>query len=671
MAPAFLGAGLLFVIEPMLAKRLLPWLGGNPATWSACLLSFQILLLAGYAYAYWVPRNYSLYTQALLHMILLVSAALAALGLEAIERPEWVVRSPLWAVPGFIVSRVGLPYVVLASTTPLLAHWQVGTARVAAKPTPSLYALSNAGALLGLVAYPFLIEPSSGVEEQLEAWAWAFVAFAVTMLPACASALRAGGRAGRMFERLSPLSIAVALRWLALSFVPSALLLAATNHITVDIAATPLLWALPLALYLLSFVVAFGPWRDGFRGPALLLWSAGALVLGANAYMQSAASLGAQVGGTLLALFSCCLLCHGELGLGRPVGAELGRFYLILASGGALGGVFVALVAPWAFGDYYELEISAMAAFVVLYWSARTSAREQWSRAQRRVLFLGSGACLPLLAASLWVRLQPDARDGHVVERRRSFLGALRVVDVPNGRVLTHGRIQHGMQLSDPALRRTPTMYFGQGTALERALRGFRVDRARRIGVIGLGVGTIAAYGRAGDELRFYELDANVIDVARRDFTFLADSAAHVELVLGDGRLSLAREPPRHFDILILDAFSSDSVPVHLLTREAFAVYLKHLSPGGLLLANVSNRYLAVDRVVRASARAHGLGCDVVLTPTSDARHVSRVEWALATSDAAELAALAGAARRGTLSSARGPEVPWTDTRASVFSILR
>jgi len=661
--PAFFGAALLFVVEPMLAKWLLPTLGGNPATWSACVASFQLLLLAAYLYANqlarWSPR-----TQATAHLVVLVVAMFAGLFATSTASigPS---LPPALSVSWLLLRRAGLPFFALAATTPLLSHWVALDRR----PAHGLYAVSNAGALVGLLGYPFLVEPFWDVGVELRAWAVGFVLFVVTMMPSCARALRARVDAPSTDpqELGEAPSFAEHARWLAYSFVPSVLLLAATNHITVDVAATPLLWVVPLALYLGSFIVAFGAWRPSWRGPVLGAWIVGALGLATNAYSQGSTALYRQIGATLLALAAAGVACHGELAHDRPRPARLTSYYLTIALGGALGGAFVSFVAPFVFADYYELELGAVATFVVLVVAARTEARDPWTRPERLTLFLGCGVCLPLLVVGLLVRLSPALRDGTVVERRRSFLGSLRVVDVRDGRILTHGRIQHGMQLRDPALRRTPTMYFGAGTALERAMI-FGADRPRRIGVVGLGVGTIAAYGKPGDRLRFYELDPNVVDIARRDFTFLADSAANIDVVVGDGRLSLSKERDAAFDVLVLDAFASDSVPVHLVTREAFAIYARVLAADGLLLVNVSNRHLAVDRVVRGSAQANGLASVFVETATSAREHVAHVEWAVAARDRTYLARVLG---RASDVLPKLPDVLWTDTRASVLSILR
>lgn len=661
--PAFVGAALLFVVEPMLAKWLLPTLGGNPATWSACVASFQLLVLAAYAYANELARR-SPRTQAAVHWGVLAVAVFAGMSATSVVSAAPSVPSAI-SVSWLLLRRVGVPFFALAATTPLLSHW----AGLERRPAHALYAVSNGGALLGLLGYPFLVEPFWDVGAELRAWAVAFFLFAVTMVPSCVRALRAPVEISPLAPRelRDAPSFAERARWLVYSFVPSVMLLAATNHITVDVAATPLLWVVPLAVYLGSFIVAFGAWRPSWRGPVLVAWVVGALGLATNAYSQGATALYRQVGATLLALAAAAVACHCELAHDRPRPARLTSYYLTIAVGGALGGAFVSFVAPLVFADYYELELGAVATFAVLVVAARAGARDPWTRRQRLALFLGCGLCLPLLLVGLLVRLSPALRDGTVVEKRRSFLGSLRVVDVPGGRLLTHGRIQHGMQLRDPAFRRTPTMYFGAGTALERAMTT-GADRPRRIGVVGLGVGTIAAYGKPGDRLRFYELDPNVVDIARRDFTFLADSAATVDVVVGDGRLSLSREHAAAFDVLVLDAFASDAVPVHLVTREAFALYARVLVPDGLLLVNVSNRHLAVDRVVRGSARANGFASVFVETATNAGEHVSHVEWAVAARDRELLARVLGATPNVV---PKSPDVLWTDTRASVLSILR
>jgi hypothetical protein len=661
--PVFASAGLLFAIEPMLAKLLLPTLGGSPATWAACLVAFQLLLLGGYAYAHWGARSLTVRSQAGVHALLLVLAAVALFEVRLGATPELGSLPPGLAVPWFVLRRIGVPFVVLASTAPLLARW----ARPLGRSGHALNSVSNAGALLGLLAYPLLLERFVALPVQFSLWAAGFLLFGLSLLPVCVVVARRATDSAPRIAVAPRVPTGLRLHWLACAAVPSALLVAVTNYISVDVAATPLWWVVPLSLYLGSFIVAFSELNSVLRRPALVSWITGSLWLSLDAFAQGAVTLFSQVTPALLALFGASLLCHGELSRGRPGDDEPTGYFLILASGGVLGGAFVSLLAPLIFADFYELEVASAATFVTLLFALRRRDAPAFSSSFRRLVYLGCGLCLPLLAAETWLRHGNGGRGGRVVERVRGFLGPLRVVDAAEGRVLTHGRIQHGMQLRG-AQRHVATMYFGAGTGVQRVLDGLQLERPRRLGVVGLGVGTLATYGRRADTLRFYELDANVIDLARRDFTFLRDSAAQVTLVLGDGRLALAREAPHAFDVLVLDAFSSDAVPVHLLTRQAFEIYAGQLGPDGVLLANVSNRHLAIERVVRASARAVGLSCVVVETQKSAQGHGVHVVWAVMAREPTLVARLLGDL---PLKAQTEPDVLWTDTRASVLSVLR
>ncbi len=660
--PVFASAWLLLAIEPMLAKLLLPTLGGSPATWAACMVAFQLLLLGGYLYAHLGARYLDVRRQAALHLALLVAAAVLLFQSRLGAVPELGSLPWALAVPWLVVRRIGLPYLALASTAPVLARFAVPLGRASG----ALYAVSNAGALLGLLAYPFVLERFVALPVQLALWAAGFLLFGLSVLPACVAATRAAS--GLRVGAGSALPWRRRVHWLACAFVPSAMLLAVTNYITIDVAATPLLWVVPLALYLTSFIVAFSALNVALRGGALVMWVVGSLWLSRNAFGQGAVPLLEQVAAALLALFGTSLLCHGELARNRPDDAEPTGYYLLLASGGVLGGAFVSLLAPLVFSDFYELEVASLATFLLLLAAVRRRDAGAFSRQSRLLVYLGCGVCLPLLAGEVWIRNARSGHAGRIVERRRGFLGPLRVVDVADGRVLTHGRIQHGMQLRAPEQRRTPTMYFGAGTGVQRVLDGLRLERPRRLGVVGLGVGTLASYGRRGDSLRFFELDPNVVELARRDFTFLADSAASITIVPGDGRLGLGHEPAHAFDVLVLDAFSSDAVPVHLLTRQAFELYAQKLAPDGVLLANVSNRHLAVDRVVRASARSVGLSCAVVETRAHALGHVVHVVWAVMARDEAQVTRLLGDLPAVPDNE---PELLWTDSRASLLSVLR
>ncbi|HVY26594.1 MAG TPA: fused MFS/spermidine synthase [Polyangiaceae bacterium] len=661
--PVFAAAALLFAIEPMLGKLLLPALGGSPATWAACLVAFQVLLLLGYGYAYAGARWLSVRQQVLVHAGLVVVAVAVLLKTRLALPPVLEGLLPALAVPWLIARRVGLPFVVLASSTPLAARW----AAAQSGSRPGIYAVSNAGSLLGLLAYPLLLERFVALPAQLALWAAAFVLVGLSWVGLCTLLLRGEVNDTRVMARPTPWRRR--LHWLALSAVPSALLVAITNYITVDVAAAPLLWVVPLALYLTSFVVAFSSWSGVARGPALGMWLVGCAWLALNALGQGAVPLAQQLLAAFLALSGGALLCHGELARRAPVDADASGFYVVLALGGALGGSAVSLLAPLLLSDFYELELASVAVFALLAPLVRRGrAAEELPRVGRLALLLGAGLCLPLLAGEAWARHQASGRGGQVIERRRSFLGPLKVVDTKDGRLLLHGRIQHGMQLREPELRRTPTMYFGAGTAVARVLQGAPDERPRRWGVVGLGVGTLASYAGPRDDLRFYELDPHVIDLARRDFTFLKDARGSVIIVEGDGRLALAHEAPQAFDVLVLDAFTSDAVPVHLLTHEAFEIYARQLAPHGMLLANVSNRHLAVDRVVRASAHAVGLTCEIVDTPTRAAGHITHVTWAVMARDRERLEEVLGDLPR---SRPTKPDVLWTDSRASLLSVLR
>jgi len=647
----------------MLAKRLLPALGGSPATWAACLVAFQLLLLAGYAYAHLGALYLDVRRQAWLHLLLVALAALSLLLLPLGRVTDLGSLPAALAVPWLVLRRVGLPFVILASTAPLLSRW----ADALARPSRSLYAISNAGALLGLLAYPLLVEPCVGLAVQLALWSAAFVLFSLCLGPVCLVVARAAGASSQPPPRGAGASFGTVLGWLAWAAVPASMLLAVTNYITVDVAATPALWVLPLGVYLASFVLAYGSHGHALRGVALAIWVLGACWLSLTTLGQGAATFSAQVGSALLALFGACLLCHGELARVRPATRETTGYYLSIAAGGVVGGAFVSLLAPLIFSDFYELELTFVATFFLLLAASRRKGEAGFSRSSRLLLYLGFGLCPPISLGEAWVRHGSTTRDGHVVERRRSFLGPLRVVDVAEGRVLTHGRIQHGMQLRAPH-QATPTLYFARGTAVEHVLDDAPTDAPRRLGVVGLGVGTLATYGRQRDSLRFYELDPNVIELANRYFTFLADSRASVTIAQGDGRLALAREAPHAFDVLVLDAFSSDAVPVHLLTREAFEIYLSQLAPDGVLVANVSNRHLAVERVVRASARAVGLSCAVVESWGNAGGQGVHVVWAVMARDPATLSRhVKGLVPKPP----SGTEVLWTDSRSSVLSVLR
>ncbi len=660
----FLGALLLFQVQPLLGKRLLPWFGGSPATWTICMLFFELLLFGGYALADALIRRCPPRLQLGCELALLGAGLLALpIGPQPADRPPSLPH-PAAQVLGLLLRRAALPYLVLAVTAPLLQHWYERSTR---RSPYALYAFSNAGSLLGLLSYPLLVEPSLTLAGQARLWSWLFAGFALSMAVLGVNALRAApvdAPPAVEQERVAGQRA----RWLGLSSVPCVMLLAVTNYITVDVAAVPFLWIAPLALYLGSFILVFAERRLYRRALVLPLWVGCTAALGVSLFEQGSAPLWQQLGVPLLSLFACCMLCHGELSALRPEPAQLSRFYLWVAAGGAAGGIFVGVLAPRLFSGFFELQLATIATYVLLLSVLFGEPEAARKRGELRLSWLGLGLGMPLIAATIWVQGQDRTRGGSVIEQRRSFYGVLRVTQLGDVTLLSHGRIRHGMQFRDPRRAGLPTLYFGPDSGAGRALRLHGIDHARRIGVVGLGVGTLACYGRAGDRMRFYELSPDVAEVARTRFSFLSRSLASIELVIGDGRISLEREPPQRFDLLVLDAFASDAVPTHLLTVEAFATYLRHLRSDGVLLANVSNRHLSVERVVAGAAARHGLTLRLLETPSDVEHGYARVRWALLSRNPAVLRPLLAGA---TPSPLRGNPVVWTDHFSNLLQVLR
>ena len=623
----FAAAFLLFQVQPLIGKFILPWFGGGPAVWTTCLLFFQILLLGGYAYAHLLTRWFNQRTQAVIHLAL-VAAALASLPI--IPGTQWKpagLDDPTWRILALLAATVGLPYLVLSATGPLIQQWFT-RASPGASPY-RLYALSNVGSLLALVTYPFLVEPLLSRQTQAAGWSCGLGFYAVLTVLCAAKLWRAkaisapaptGDRSLRVTEPPSP--PAVKLLWLLLPACASVLLLATTNKLCLDVAVIPFLWVLPLGLYLLSFILCFegprGYWRK-FYGVALAV-SLGLVCL---AWFQYRLPLRLQIVIYAWALFNGCMVCHGELYRLKPHPRHLTGFYLTIAAGGAVGGLFVAVVAPGIFHDYWELHcgLGLLALLLaVVHWRERS---KLMVGAVRLPVWgvTAAGACL--LAAALFS--QPtNPRNSRLVASARNFYGGLKVFEVNRGDPAQHalllqsGITLHGIQMLEPALRQIPVSYFHEGSGIGRVLRRFPRQENRRIGVVGLGVGTLAAYGRRGDVIRFYEINPEVRRLAEERFSYLAGTAARVEIVMGDGRLALEREPSQRYDVLVLDAFSSDAIPVHLLTREAFEVYLRHLKPDGVLAVQITNRHLDLAPVLDRVAEAFQLDATDVVSARGD-----------------------------------------------------
>ncbi len=663
-----LSSCLLFLVQPLIARLILPWFGGSAAVWTTCLLFFQSLLLAGYAYAHASNARLAPRRQAILHIALLAAAA-ATLPIAPGE--SWKPlggEEPISAILLLLGAAVGLPYLLLAATSPLVQAW-FARARPGANPY-RLFALSNVASLAALIGYPLVVEPFLSNGEQVAGWSWLFGLFA---LLCAALAWRSGAPAAASAPALpdSPApSRGEALHWLALSATGSAMLLAVTNHVTQNVAAIPLLWLAPLTLYLLTFILAFegGLYRSGIFWGLCLAWLAAmAWLLVDNDYQFD---LPIQLGVFLSGLFVTCLFCHGELYRLRPPPRHLTVFYLVVSAGGALGGLLVAVVAPLAFNGYYELGLAMVA--VAFLAAVRCASLHQGARLLSLAVLLGvSGA-----AIYDGLRFTQDVRLA-----TRNFYGVLRVKeygtpgDTDQLRRLLHGVIMHGEQYLHPDYRRMPTTYYQRNSGIGAALLARRSrPGAMRVGVIGLGTGTLAAYGRKGDSYRFYDINPRVVEVASREFTYLADSEAKIDIELGDARLSLEHEPPQHFDVLAVDAFSSDAIPVHLITREALALYLRQVKSDGIVAFHVSNRFLDLVPVVARLARVNGAHAVAVFQGAGEEEEEesrTQSDWVLVSRDARSLGDPEIVAAGAEPAEDRADLRTWTDDYSNLVQILK
>jgi spermidine synthase/MFS family permease len=656
---------LLFLVQPLIARLILPWFGGSAAVWTTCMLFFQSLLLAGYAYAHASSARLAPRTQSLLHVALLAAAA-ATLPIAPSEswKPDGE-EEPVTAILLLLGAAVGLPYLLLSATSPLVQAW-FARARPGANPY-RLFALSNFASLAALVGYPVLVEPYLTNGEQVAGWSWLFGLFALACaVLALRSAAPAPAAAAAAPEAPPPGRGAV-LHWLALSTTGSVMLLAVTNHLTQNVAAIPLLWLAPLTLYLVTFILAF----EGRLYRSEVFWSLCLVWLVAMAWLLVDAEfqfdLPMQFGIFLSGLFVTCLFCHGELYRLRPAPRHLTTFYLVVSAGGALGGLLVAVAAPLAFNGYYELGLALVA--VAFLAALRCATLHQLARHLSLAVLMGvSGA-----AIYDGLRFQENVRVAS-----RNFYGVLRVKEygtpgeTNHARRLLHGVIMHGEQYLHPDHRRLATTYYQDSSGIGAALRA-RQERpgTMRVGVIGLGTGTLAAYGRRGDTYRFYDVNPRVIELASRDFTYLADSDATIELELGDARLSLEYEPPQNFDVLAVDAFSSDAIPVHLITREALALYLRHVKPDGIVAFHVSNRFLDLVPVVARIARENGAHAVAVYEGAGGDDSRTQSDWVLVSRDPKALKAKEIEAAGAEPAEDREDLRTWTDDYSNLVQILK
>jgi SAM-dependent methyltransferase len=667
----FLSAFLLFQVQPLIGKMILPWFGGSASVWTTCMLFFQMLLLLGYLYSHWVVRFLSPRQQSLLHIALL---AVCLLTLPLSPSDDWRPtggENPTGRILALLAATIGLPYFVLSTTGPLIQAW-FARERSGAVPY-RLFALSNFGSLLALLAYPVAVEPVLPTRWQSYAWSGLFVVFAVICsLLAWRGRLGETGHAVLHDGKQPAPSGRDRLAWVALAACPSILLVADTSYLTENIAPIPLLWVVPLALYLLSFIFAFE--RRGWYQRRLFLPLL-VVGLGAMAYLPtlgvSALPILVATGANLAAFFVACMVCHGELSRRQPHPAHLTGYYLMLATGGALGGLFVGVIAPTFFNSNYELSIGLVLTALVV--SLVVLGGHRFTSRRRQVAGWATALAATLVVADIRVEDHiDDLEDAKVTVR--NFYGTLRVFargeDKDAFRTLMHGQIVHGRQFADGARQDEPTTYYSRDGGAGRTLLAKAAHGPLRVGVIGLGVGTLAAYGRPGDDYRFYEIDPLVIDLARSQFTFLSRTKASTAMVLGDARLSLDREAPQQFDVLVADAFSGDAVPIHLLTREAFATYFRHLKPDGVLAIHVTNRFLNLAPVIKAAAESFGRQARAVAIAGDSDRLVFRSTWVLVSAEPAfyEEPQLRGAVAE--IEAKPGFRL-WRDDYSSVYAVLK
>ena len=651
----FLSAFLLFQVQPIMGRFILPWFGGTPAVWSVCLLFFQAMLLAGYAYAHWLRRPG-------IHILLL---AVSLVFLPVIPAQPAITDAPSARILLLLAVTVGAPYFLLSATAPLLQKWS------SAERSPwRLYALSNFGSFLALLSYPFLVEPYVRLRTQTWVWSGLYVAF--TLL--CGWVAWTVGQAilSPVSERESPRpTLLTILFWLGLSAAGSTLLLATTNIVTQDIAVSPFLWIAPLSLYLLTFVLAFE--RDRWYPRLPFAVAAGVLAPVACAVVNAGigVAIWIQLGVYLATLFVICMVCHGELRYSRPEPRHLTLFYLTIATGGVLGGVFVALIAPRVFTEFNEYPIGLAAACLLgLTGWLRSGAWSLWTRSNFAIRIPIMALLLGGLSSTLTVTMGGARK---AAGTWRNFYGILRVTDLPDPhgelRELTHGRIKHGSQYLEQALRDRPISYYGPHSGVAMALNALP-EGPRKIAVIGLGTGTMAAWGRSGDLIRFYEINPLVQTIANTWFTFLPDSKAKIEVVLGDARIQMEMESEA-FDIIIVDAFSSDAIPMHLLTAEAADIYRQHLIPSGLLLFHISNRSLNLEPVTRGIAQHLNWNAAQILAEDNPSTGEDGSNWVILTGNLELLQKIAqGAPHVGWIDPKRKP-ILWTDDFSSLWHVLK
>jgi hypothetical protein len=721
----FLSSALLFLVEPMIARMLLPMLGGTPAVWNTCMVFFQATLFAGYLYTHATTRWLKPRTQAAVHATLwLLSIATIPIALSVDAVPT--VGSPILWLFGALITTVGMPFFLLSTTSPMLQQWLATDRRQPAANPYVLYAAGNVASLMALLSYPLVFEQRLRLGEQRLIWAIGYAALAVLTVACAASMTRAASKTVATPSadrdplpdgdpvRETRLSVPDRLRWVALAFIPSSLVLAVTTYLTTDIAAVPMLWVLPLALYLLTFVLVFGSRAAVSARPPVRAFSIVLLPIVILIRLNLNLPAVIQVPSHLLVFFLAAMVCHRELWQRRPGAAHLTEFYVWLSLGGVLGGLFTALAAPVMFTSIVEYPLLLVLTCLVRPVSSTTGVRQRLldvavpvavgvsillgcqifgSRNNIAMVFIvvlvavlvvfGSrrrrwrfalGVAAVLMSLQLYT---PGS--AQVIYRGRSFFGAFRVQqdDTLHERLFIHGATVHGGQSLEPGRRAEPMGYYTRSSPIGQVFEAFSGDRAKsQVGMIGLGVGTLAAYGESPQRWTFFEIDPAVERLARdaRYFTYLADARATVRVVLGDARISLRAEPAGEFGLLVLDAFSGDSVPVHLVTREALRLYLEKIDAHGVLLFHVSNRYLDLRPVLDALAKDANLVAltedDLIVSDEALRGGKLPSRWVAMARCAEDLGPIAHDPRWQALSTDK-PLSVWTDDFSNLFMLLK
>ncbi|HEX8484230.1 fused MFS/spermidine synthase [Sphingomonas sp.] len=712
VATILCGSFLLFLVQPMIARMALPRLGGAPAVWNSAMLVYQALLLGGYAYAHWLGRVRPR-TQAAIHVAVLALAALwLPIGLAATDPPADA--SPAFWVPWLLGLSIGPLFFAVSAQAPLIQRWFAVAS--GGRDPYALYAASNLGSFAGLIAYPLIVEPTMALHAQSLLWSGGYVVLAALVI-ACATLLPAAAKAEHVVYTSAPAARRRIVHWIALALVPSGLMLATSTYLTTDIVAMPLLWVLPLGIYLLSFSIAFAQNRAAADlitriAPVTILLFGGVMIGG----YQEVPYFNAGI--ALVLLFMAATALHTALYRIRPEPDRLTGFYLAMSFGGVLGGIFAGLIAPVVFDWTYEFPLLILAAGVLVPQVFLTRAvRDSWFTSRTiafaTVIFAIAllfvlrafgpadlfgdqhmglsfviiavvgvatiGARLPyvvLLTSTLILfggyRALALSYEGDA--RTRSYFGVYTIRGDARVRELDHGTTVHGIQLKGSERReRTPTTYYAPRSGVGRAM--LRLSAQARVGVVGLGTGTLACYARPGQQWRFYEIDPAVVRIARDSghFTYLARCLPQPAIRLGDARLRLAQEAPASLDMLALDAFSSDAVPMHLMTREAFATYARVLAPDGVLMVHISNRFLDLEPVVDAAARGGGWQARRLDYRPSllDRGRPSASLWIALTRDPAVMAKLTRGDPDWEPLRARDGFTGWTDDYSTILPLLK